>query len=228
MAKQRKQYTEEFRQDAVRMMRNRGSRTVAAIADDLGVGPNVLHRWAASKKPPGQAAAGRTSTSKLSPPVPKGTIFTGITGTRVPRIFSGALNVIQSMALWRSTWPCLRGHDGGGIVIHHARRVGRPQPRRPGHTSQFMRRTGHLGCEDDPRQSPASAVRPTLAARDGGPPDQDAGRTPRALARGTAMVAASRVAKWPSRPGSRRPTRRLQSAPWVTIAPSGGSRRGRR
>jgi transposase len=46
MAKQRKQYTEEFRIDAVRMMRNRGSRTVAEIADDLGVGPNVLHRWA--------------------------------------------------------------------------------------------------------------------------------------------------------------------------------------
>jgi transposase len=46
MAKQRKQYTEEFKRDAVRMMRNRGTRTVAEVADDLGVGTNLLHRWA--------------------------------------------------------------------------------------------------------------------------------------------------------------------------------------
>ena len=46
MAKQRKQYTEEFKRDAVRMMRNRGTRTVAEVADDLGVVPNLLHRWA--------------------------------------------------------------------------------------------------------------------------------------------------------------------------------------
>jgi transposase len=29
------------------MMRNRGERTVAQVADDLGVRPNQLHRWAA-------------------------------------------------------------------------------------------------------------------------------------------------------------------------------------
>jgi transposase len=46
MAKQRKQYTDEFKRDAVRMMRNRGTRTVAEVADDLGVGANQLHRWA--------------------------------------------------------------------------------------------------------------------------------------------------------------------------------------
>ena len=46
MAKQRKQYTEEFKREAVRMMRNRGSRTVAQVADDLGVTGNLLHRWA--------------------------------------------------------------------------------------------------------------------------------------------------------------------------------------
>jgi transposase len=33
--------------DAVRMMRNRGTRTVAEVADDLGVGSNLLHQWAA-------------------------------------------------------------------------------------------------------------------------------------------------------------------------------------
>ena len=47
MAKQRKRYTEQFKRDAVRMMRNRGERTVAQVADDLGVIANQLHRWAA-------------------------------------------------------------------------------------------------------------------------------------------------------------------------------------
>ena len=46
MAK-RKKHTEEFKRDAVRMMRNRGQRTVAQVADDLGVNANQLHRWAA-------------------------------------------------------------------------------------------------------------------------------------------------------------------------------------
>lgn len=45
MAK-RKQYTDEFKRDAVRLMRNRGDRTVAQIADDLGVNANQIHRWA--------------------------------------------------------------------------------------------------------------------------------------------------------------------------------------
>lgn len=47
MAKQRKKYTEEFKRDAVRLMQNRGERTVAQVADDLGVQANQLHRWAA-------------------------------------------------------------------------------------------------------------------------------------------------------------------------------------
>jgi transposase len=46
MGKPRRKYTEEFKRDAVRMMRNRGTRTVAEVADDLGVGSNLLHRWA--------------------------------------------------------------------------------------------------------------------------------------------------------------------------------------
>jgi transposase len=47
MGKQRKQYTDEFKRDAVRLMRNRGTRSVAQVADDLGVATNLLHRWAA-------------------------------------------------------------------------------------------------------------------------------------------------------------------------------------
>lgn len=42
----RKKYTDDFKRDAVRMMRNRGMRTVAEVADDLGVPANHLHRWA--------------------------------------------------------------------------------------------------------------------------------------------------------------------------------------
>jgi transposase len=46
MAKKRKTYTDEFKRDAVRMMRNRGTRTVAQVGDDLGITGNQLHRWA--------------------------------------------------------------------------------------------------------------------------------------------------------------------------------------
>jgi transposase-like protein len=46
MGKQRKKYTLDFKRDAVRMMRNRGTRTVAQVGDDLGVSGNQLHRWA--------------------------------------------------------------------------------------------------------------------------------------------------------------------------------------
>lgn len=46
MSKQRRQFTEEFKREAVRLMRNRGTRTVAQIADDLGISGNMLHRWA--------------------------------------------------------------------------------------------------------------------------------------------------------------------------------------
>jgi transposase-like protein len=35
MGKQRKKYTDEFKRDAVRMMRGRGERTVSQAADDL-------------------------------------------------------------------------------------------------------------------------------------------------------------------------------------------------
>lgn len=45
MAKQRK-YTEALEREAVRMMRNRGDRTVTQVADDLGVNANQLQRGA--------------------------------------------------------------------------------------------------------------------------------------------------------------------------------------
>ena len=44
MAK-RKQYTEKFKKDAVRLMLARGSRTVEDIAKELRVSSSMLHRW---------------------------------------------------------------------------------------------------------------------------------------------------------------------------------------
>ena len=41
----RNRYTEEFRRDAVRLLLSRGTRTVADIAEQLGVSQSMLHRW---------------------------------------------------------------------------------------------------------------------------------------------------------------------------------------
>ena len=41
----RRQYSEEFRIEAVRLLLKRGDRTVGEIAENLGVNPNQLHRW---------------------------------------------------------------------------------------------------------------------------------------------------------------------------------------
>jgi transposase-like protein len=50
MAKRTKPHTEEFKRDAVRLMRNRSNRTVAQIADDLGVAECMLYRWAGKQE----------------------------------------------------------------------------------------------------------------------------------------------------------------------------------
>ena len=41
----RKKYSEEFKKDAVRLVRNRGTRTVAEVAEEVGVSQSMLHRW---------------------------------------------------------------------------------------------------------------------------------------------------------------------------------------
>jgi transposase len=41
----RKKHSEEFKVEAVRLLLNRGDRTVAEIAENLGVNANQLHRW---------------------------------------------------------------------------------------------------------------------------------------------------------------------------------------
>jgi transposase len=46
MAKQRKYHDDEFKRNAVRLMRNRGTRTISEVAEGLGLRPNALYRWA--------------------------------------------------------------------------------------------------------------------------------------------------------------------------------------
>lgn len=43
--KPRRQYTEEYKKDAVRLMMARGSRTVGDIATELGLNESLLHKW---------------------------------------------------------------------------------------------------------------------------------------------------------------------------------------
>lgn len=41
----RRQYTEAFKKDAVRLMLARGTQTVEEVARSVGVVPSLLHRW---------------------------------------------------------------------------------------------------------------------------------------------------------------------------------------
>lgn len=49
--KQRKRYTEQFKAEAVRAVENRGSRTVADVAEALGVPEHMLYAWRKTAKP---------------------------------------------------------------------------------------------------------------------------------------------------------------------------------
>jgi len=66
----RKKYSEEFKKDAVRLVRNRGTRTVAEVAKELGVSESMLHRWqqmygAQVEGAAVQADAGREDVERL-------------------------------------------------------------------------------------------------------------------------------------------------------------------
>jgi transposase len=41
----RRRHTKEFKRDAVRLMETRGDRTIADVAESLGVAENLLHNW---------------------------------------------------------------------------------------------------------------------------------------------------------------------------------------
>ena len=47
----RKRYTAEFKAEAVRLVEGRGDRTVADIAQSLGVAENLLHAWKRQAEP---------------------------------------------------------------------------------------------------------------------------------------------------------------------------------
>jgi len=48
---QRRRYSKAFKEDAVQLMRNRGTRTVGEIAAELDLSPSLLHRWNAALAP---------------------------------------------------------------------------------------------------------------------------------------------------------------------------------
>src|SRR5688572_539265 len=43
--RKRKKHSEEFKREAVRLMETRGERTIADVAESLGVAKNLLHAW---------------------------------------------------------------------------------------------------------------------------------------------------------------------------------------
>lgn len=45
MRKMRKKYTQEFKLRAVKMLENRGEKTIEEIAGELGISENMLYEW---------------------------------------------------------------------------------------------------------------------------------------------------------------------------------------
>ena len=43
--KRRNRYTDEFKQQALRAVRDRGERTIAQVAESLGIAEHLLHSW---------------------------------------------------------------------------------------------------------------------------------------------------------------------------------------
>ena len=43
--RKRKKHAEEFKREAVRLLENRGERTISDVAASLGVAENLLHSW---------------------------------------------------------------------------------------------------------------------------------------------------------------------------------------
>ena len=55
MKKKRNRYTDQFRAEAVRAVETRGNRTVAEVAESLGVSEQQLHTWKSKAKTVGSA-----------------------------------------------------------------------------------------------------------------------------------------------------------------------------
>jgi transposase-like protein len=62
----RKRYTAEFKAEAVRLVEQRGERTVAEIAQSLGVAENMLHAWKRQHEPGQSNDRGETAEQELA------------------------------------------------------------------------------------------------------------------------------------------------------------------
>ncbi len=61
----RRRHTAEFKAEAVRVMEQRGDRTVAEIAESLGVAENLLHVWKRRHDPTVANDRGETADQEL-------------------------------------------------------------------------------------------------------------------------------------------------------------------
>ena len=62
----RRRYSAEFKAEAVRLMEQRGERTVAEIAQSLGVAENMLHAWKRQHEPGQSNDRGETAEQELA------------------------------------------------------------------------------------------------------------------------------------------------------------------
>lgn len=61
----RRRYTAEFKAEAVRLVEQRGDRTVAEIAQSLGVAENILHSWKRQHEPAQSGDRGESPEQEL-------------------------------------------------------------------------------------------------------------------------------------------------------------------
>jgi len=61
----RRRYTDEFKAEAVRVMEQRGDRTVAEVAQSLGVAENMLHAWKRQHASNGSNDRGESTDQEL-------------------------------------------------------------------------------------------------------------------------------------------------------------------
>lgn len=63
--RKRKKYTAEFKVEAVRLVLERGDRTIAEVAESLGVAENLLHSWKRRHDPGRSSDRGETGEEEL-------------------------------------------------------------------------------------------------------------------------------------------------------------------
>ena len=61
----RKRYTAEFKAEALRLVEQRGDRTIAEVADSLGIAEHLLHSWKRRHDPTRSNDRGETPEEEL-------------------------------------------------------------------------------------------------------------------------------------------------------------------